>query len=155
MPKARKSDSRHGFHRLVVAIKTKDLRALDRRCAGAKALMQWKNELVSALGGADAISPQKAVLVDAIVRGKLFIDNIDVFLLEQKSLVNRRSKKAIPLLAQRQTLVDGLLRLLTAIGLDRIAKNSGGIPESWITKVLPAEEQEQVQEPGEKSGGHE
>jgi hypothetical protein len=137
MPRTRAKGSRHGLHRLMVAVKTKDLRALDRRCAGAKALLQWKGELLEALGGPDAISPQRAALVDAAVRGKLFLDAVDAWLLQQGSLVNGRRKSILPALAQRQSLADGLLRVLTTLGLDRVERDGGRLPESWVERVQP------------------
>jgi hypothetical protein len=115
--------SRHGLHRLMVAVKAQDLRALDKRCAGAKALMQWKAELISDLGGEANLSSQKRVLVDAAVRSKLFLDSLDGWLLQQRSLVNARKKSILPALGQRQTLVDGLVRILSLLGLDRVQKD--------------------------------
>ena len=114
--------NRHGQRALMVAIKTRDLRALDRRCVGFKALMEWKSELVTALGGPENVSPQKMSLLDLIVRSKLYLDNLDAWLLTQRSLVNGRKRAVLPALMQRQTLVDGLARLLSQIGLERQAR---------------------------------
>lgn len=91
----------------MVAIKTRDLGALDRRCVGYKALMEWRSELLAALGG-PGISPQKMTLLDAAVRSRLFLDNLDMWLLSQRSVVNAKRKAVLPALLQRNTLVDSL-----------------------------------------------
>jgi hypothetical protein len=114
--------SRHGQRTLIAAIKVRDLNALDKRCAGYKALAAWRSELIEALGGEDAVTPQKRVLVDAIVRSKLYIDNLDCWLLGQRSLVNGRKRAVLTAVMQRQTLVDGMARLLSQIGLERQQK---------------------------------
>jgi hypothetical protein len=121
--------NRHGHRALMVAIKTRDLRALDRRCAGYKALTEWKSEMIEALGGEANLTPQKKVIVDAIVRSKLFLDSLDAFLLSQKSVVNARRRAVLPALMQRQTLVDGLSRLLRDVGLERAQKRIPTIAE--------------------------
>ena len=131
--------SRHGLNRLMVAIKTRDLRALDRRCAGSKALMEWKADLLRDLGGESNLSVQKRTLADAAVRSKLFIDSIDVWLLQQRSLVNARKKSILPALAQRQTLLDGLLRIFEKLGLERLAE---GVSEERRIAVVYAKESE-------------
>lgn len=73
---------------------------------------------MTALGGQEKISPQKTALVDVVVRIRLYIDHIDGFLMEQKNLVNRKRKTILPILRERQGLVDSLGRLLSLLGLD-------------------------------------
>ncbi len=116
---AAKPRTRHGLHALKVAVKTRDVAALDRRCAGAKALLQWRLELLTALGGEENVTPQKRVLVDAIVRSKLYLDHVDSFLMTQPSLVNKKRRAVLPILLQREQLVASLSRLLSQIGLER------------------------------------
>ena len=57
-------------------------------------------------------------VVDAAVRTKLFLDHVDAHLMEQRALTTRNGRLK-PLLEQRQRLAEGLLRLLTAVGLER------------------------------------
>jgi hypothetical protein len=134
--------SRHGLNAIKVAVKCRGLAAIDGRTLAARSLIQWRSELLRDLGGQENLSAQQMALVDTAVRSKLFIDHVDAYLLGQKSLVNRRSRAVLPVLHERQTLVDSLVRLLGQLGLERVAKDAGGIPDAWITKVHPVEEPE-------------
>jgi len=113
---------RHGLHRLTVAIKTRDLRALDRRCAGAKALLRWRADVLEALGGPDAVSPQKMALVEIACRQRLLLDSADEYLLGLQSIVNRKGRHVHRVVLERQTIADSLLRILIALGLERQKK---------------------------------
>jgi hypothetical protein len=85
--------------------------------------MAWRQDLLSALGGQDATSPQEQALVDLVVRTKLYVDSIDAWIMEQPSLVQARRKSILPVLRERQTLADSLARLLGQLGLQRRAKD--------------------------------
>jgi hypothetical protein len=97
----------------------RDVSEMDARYAPVKNVKQWKTKLVEALGGEAAITPQKSLLVDAAARSALFIADVDAYLLET-GVVNRRRRSTVPALAQRETLVTNMLRLLTALGLERV-----------------------------------
>lgn len=125
MPDKRKT---HGLH----ALKARSWRQIDRRSAGFRAVMQWKNELLRDLGGAESVSAQQMALLELIVRSRLFLDHVDCWLLEQASLaslVNKRRKSIIPALKERQALVDSLARLLGQLGLKRVAKSIPALAE--------------------------
>lgn len=109
---------RHGLNALMTRVKVRGLNAIDRRTLAARELLAWRQDLVTALGGQEKISPQKTALVDVVVRIRLYIDHIDGFLMEQKNLVNRKRKTILPILRERQGLVDSLGRLLSLLGLD-------------------------------------
>jgi hypothetical protein len=85
-------------------------------------MIQGKHELVSALGGLENISPQRMLLVDAIVRTRLLVDSCDAFILSQESVVNRRKRTLWPIVHQRQSLVDSLSKLLSQVGLERVPR---------------------------------
>jgi hypothetical protein len=91
--------------------------------------MAWRSELLDDLGGADAVSAQRMALVESAVRTRLFIDHLDHWLLEQKTLVNARRKAAMPILRDRQALADSLARLLSLLGLERAARPAKTLPE--------------------------
>jgi hypothetical protein len=95
---------------------------VDGRTVAYRAVMSWKQELLRDLGGQDHVSSQRLAIIDMAVRTRLFIDHIDSFLLVQRSLINKRRKAIIPLLRERQSLVDSLSRLLAQLGLERQAK---------------------------------
>jgi hypothetical protein len=146
LPKKR---SRHGLTALRAAVKCNGLEAVDNRTRAARSLMQWRAQLLADLGGEENLSAQRMALVEAVTRTRLFVDHVDAFLLSQSSLVSRKRKSVLPVLRERQSLVDLMARLLGQLGLNRVAKDSGAIPESWITKVQPVQDQDvqqQVQE---------
>ncbi len=52
-------------------------RLIDKRTATGRALAEWRKELVSNLGGKDAISAQQAAVIELAVKSKLLLDSID------------------------------------------------------------------------------
>jgi len=114
--------SRHGLTALKARVAVRGLAAIDGRTLAAKSLFAWRSELLDALGGLPNVSPQKLALVETAVRTKLFLDHVDAFLLAQTSLIDRRRRAVLPILRERQALVDGLSRVLAQIGLDRVPR---------------------------------
>jgi hypothetical protein len=107
---------------LKKAVKTLGGRLIDRRTSLGKALDQWRGQLVADLGGPDMISTQEKSLVDLAVRTKLLLDSVDVWLLQQPSLINTRKKKIHPAVLERQQLADALAKYMGQLGLKRRAK---------------------------------
>jgi hypothetical protein len=58
-----------------------------------------------------------------VVRGSLYLDHIDSYLLAQESLVSIEGVH--PALVQRQAVADHVARLLNQLGLDRVARKLG------------------------------
>jgi len=137
--KGAKDRSRHGLNALLARVKVCGLESIDKRTAAAKALLRWRKELIHDLGGAEAISAQKMMVIDDVIRLKLYVDHLDNFLLAQKSLIDRRRKTVLPLLRDRIHAAESLVRKLQTLGLDRVEIDGGTLPESWITKVKPYE----------------
>ncbi len=117
-----RSYSRHGLNALKARVKVHGLSAIDRRTVGAQALVAWRNQLLRDLGGEETVSAQQMALVEMAVRTRLYIDSLDAWLMEQKSLVNRRRKAVLPVVKERQQLVDSLARILGQLGIERRAK---------------------------------
>jgi hypothetical protein len=92
---------------------------LDRRSVAARALLDWRADLVAALGGEQTVTPQQTALVEVATRTRLYVDHLDAFLLEQRSLVNAKKRTVLPVLRERQQLADSLARLLGQLGLER------------------------------------
>jgi hypothetical protein len=88
----------------------------------AKHWAAWRSELVADLGGEDNISAQERTIVDLCVKHKVMLDSIDAWLLAQKSLVNMRKRALFPVVLQRNTLQDSLVRNLQVLGIKRIVK---------------------------------
>jgi hypothetical protein len=104
------------------ALNTLSGRAIDHRTTVGKALSQWREDLVTDLGGPENISVQQNAIVDLAVRTKLMLDSIDSWLLAQDSLVYESKRALLPAVLQRLQLADALARYLTALGLKRQAK---------------------------------
>jgi hypothetical protein len=153
--------TRHGLNVLKVAVKVRGLAAIDKRTAAGQALIAWRQELLSDLGGEDSVTAQRRALVDMAVRTRLYVDHLDAFLMEQRSLVNRRRKSVLPVLRERQSLVDSLSRLLAALGLERQQRPVKSLAEYIAereTRTKSADEQEPSEidrnaEPAEMSEG--
>ena len=108
----------------MARVTLRGLNAIDRRTAAARALLAWRSEVIGALGGEDALSPQQKTLIDLAARAKALLDHVDAWLFEQPSLVNRRSRTLLPVLIQRQGIANDLAKLLDQLGCDRVpAKN--------------------------------
>ena len=60
--------------------------------------------------------------MDLAVKSKLLLDSIDVWLLTQPTLINKRKKSVLPVVRERQQLADGLAKYLAMVGLDRRSK---------------------------------
>ncbi len=71
----RQAYSRHGLNVLKARVKVRGLQAIDRRTAAARALLNWRKELVADLGGPEAISAAQSALIEATCRTKLFLDS--------------------------------------------------------------------------------
>lgn len=121
--------SRHGLNALKARVKVRGLAAIDRRTAAGRALLAWRAELVADLGGVEGLSAQELALIDLAVRTRLYVDSLDVWLMEQPSLVLSRRKAVVPVLRERQQLSDSLARLLGQLGLHRRQKAAPSLAE--------------------------
>jgi hypothetical protein len=110
----------HGLSILKRAVNGLGNRVIDKRTATGKALAKWRKDLERDLGG--DVSTQQGAIVDLAVKSKLLLDSIDVWLLTQPSLINKRKKTLLPVVLQRQQLADGLARYLSMLGLERKVK---------------------------------
>jgi hypothetical protein len=117
----RRSYTRHGLNALMVRVKLRGFKAIDRRMVAARTALSWRAELLEDLGGEAEVSAAQLALVDVAVRTRLYLDHVDAVLMERTSLVIR-GRRLLPLVEQRQRLADGLARLLGQLGLERRAK---------------------------------
>jgi hypothetical protein len=106
--------------------------------------MRFRSELIDALGGEQRLSPQQITLIDGASRVRLYLDHIDSFLLEQQSLVNKRTRRMLTIVRDRIALADSLNRYLSLLGLQRHEKDLGSLPESWVEKVKPPKPEEET-----------
>ena len=117
---ARRTYTRHGLNALMVRVKLRGLKAIDRRTLAARAVLDWRAELLADLGGEAEVSAAQLALMDVAVRTRLYLDHVDAVLMERTSLVVR-GRRLLPLVEQRQRLADSLARLLGQLGLERRA----------------------------------
>ena len=78
------------------------LDAVDKRSGPARLLLEWRRDLVADLGGEAAVTAQQRALVEVATRTKLYVDHLDAFLMQQRSLINKTRKTGLPVLLQRQ-----------------------------------------------------
>ena len=111
---------KHGLHPLKRAVNTLGNRFLDKRTMASKALVQWREDLIRDLGG--DVSTQQDAIISLAIKTKLLLDSVDVWLLQQPTLILKRKRAIIPAVAQRQVLADALARYMGMLGLARKSK---------------------------------
>jgi hypothetical protein len=136
---------RIGLKGLIRTVSAKGLRGVDARSAASRAVRDWRRALFDDLGGEANCSTQQRTLVDMASRSVLILNHIDAFLLETPTLLNRKLKKIAPIVLQRQTLADGLLRHLTALGLERRGRPLPSLAEYLSEKYSEGEEHAEVE----------
>jgi len=115
---ARRPYTRHGLNALMARVSLKGLRAIDRRTAAARAVLDFRRDLLDDLGGEAAASAAQLALVEVATRTRLYLDHVDAHLLERGSLIVRRTR-LLPLVEQRQRLASGLVDVLSKLGTPR------------------------------------
>jgi hypothetical protein len=120
--RGRPKATRHGMYATMAKVKLSGLASIDRRSSGARALLEWRDQLCADLGGLENLSAQRIVLVDLACRTKALVDHVDAYLLSLDSVVNKRRRALFPIAMQRQTLAESLARILNQLGLDRVEK---------------------------------
>ena len=132
--KAKRTYSKHGLARQKAAFSKRGVHALDRRTRAARELIQWRNDLVSDLGGEEAVTTQQHAVIDMAVRTKLLLDSVDAWLLTQPSLINKRKKSLLPVVQQRQHLADSLSKYMGQLGLERKMKPTPSLQDYLANK---------------------
>ena len=122
-PKGNANARRHGLNPLKKVLYTLGNRALDKRTVAGRALVEWRDDLIRDLGG--DVSTQQDAIISLAIKTKLLLDSIDVWLLQQPTLIIKRKKAIIPAVQQRQVLADALARYLSQLGLERRHKVVG------------------------------
>src|SRR5439155_8179059 len=84
-----------------------------------QALAAWRQSLIDDLGGAEALSTQRAALVEEVVMQRLLLDGTNAFLATLPSPVNKRKRCYYPIIRERAGQVALLQSLLRDLGLER------------------------------------
>ncbi len=82
-----------------------------------------REALIDACGGADAVSPQRLVLIEKIVVQEVLCHSLDAFVLAMPNPVNKRSRCLFPIVRERVAQVTLLQSLLRDLGLERRARD--------------------------------
>jgi hypothetical protein len=114
--------TRLGLRLLRSRVEVRGMNELDRRTGAARELLAWRTALITDLGGEELISAQEKTLVELASRLKLILDHADAFILSLPSLINRKKKALIPIVAQRSQLAGELRDTLRQLGLKRVPK---------------------------------
>jgi hypothetical protein len=104
-------------------VRTLGSRTIDRRTRVGRALAGWCADLARDLGGADQLSTAQRALIEQAATTRLILDSIDGWLAQQPSLIDRRKRALLPVVRERQSLADALVRYLSTLGLERRAKD--------------------------------
>ncbi len=139
--RGRPRGSRHGLYAVMAKVKLRGLDAIDRRTSSARALLEWRDQLITDLGGTESISAARMALIDTAARTKVLLDAVDFWLLGQPSIVRNRRKTLIPVVTQRTALADSLSRTLNMLGLDKIERRVS------LTEYLSSAKKESESEP--------
>jgi hypothetical protein len=95
--KPRRSYQKHGFTQSLRGRSKAGRGHIDGRSALGRALVEWKADLIEALGGADNISPQERVLIEICARDHMILSSIDAWLMRQSSLIHSKKRQAYPI----------------------------------------------------------
>jgi hypothetical protein len=133
--KPRRTYTRHGLNALMVRVKLRGFRGIDRRMVAARRALAWRAELLEDLGGKAAVSAAQLALVEIATRSKIFLDHTDAVLMARETIVVR-GRRLLPLVEQRQELADGLLRTLQALGLEKRKPPPASLGE-WLAAARP------------------
>ncbi len=115
---AARTYTRHGLNALMARVSLRGLQAIDRRTAAARAVLDFRRELLDDLGGEAAVSAAQLALVELAARTRLYLDHVDATLMGRESLVVRRNR-LLPLVEQRGRLASSLIEVLSKLGLER------------------------------------
>jgi hypothetical protein len=126
----------HAYRPLKRAVRVLGTRAVDRRTRIGKALNAWRRDLIADLGGIDQLSKQEQAILEEAVLTKLILSSINVWLLEQKTLVNGRTRGVLPVVLHRNQLVTTLKVLLDSLGLKRRQRTIPSLGEYLAQKEI-------------------
>jgi hypothetical protein len=102
------------------ALRVLGSRRLDGRTAVAREVEAWKAAVRADLGG--DLTRAQETLLDAAATTALLVSSIDAWIAQQPTVIAARKRALLPVVLQRQQLVDSLGRQLERLGLSRRAK---------------------------------
>jgi hypothetical protein len=113
----------HGVTALAKALSRQGLRALDGRSALARHVRDFCAGVVADRGGQDALSTGQHKLVEVVGQDVALLAVADAYLSQQGAqVIDKRHRRFIALVEQRQRIASHLVDVLGKIGLDRRAR---------------------------------
>ncbi len=112
----------HGLNTAKRVVKELNTKPLDRRTAAGRQAAAFKDGIVADLGGEASVTEAQLQVIEMACKTRFLLDYVDSFLMELgPRMINKRTRSAYPIVQQRNTLADTLLRQLTTLGLERRA----------------------------------
>jgi hypothetical protein len=147
--RAKRTYTRSGLYSLRATLQVLGGRAIDRRTALGQAHEAWRESLIADLGGREELSVQRLALVDLALKSKLLLDSVDAWLLNQKSLVDKRRRCLLPVVRERTALASSFQSVLRDLGLERKAKPLRSLAELLAQHTAQEPAQAEQQQPVE------
>jgi hypothetical protein len=94
-------------------------RAIDGRSKLAYSIKAWRKDLIADLGG--DVSTQQLAIIECASLTRMMISSVDAWIVAQPSLLTR-DRVLMPVILQRQQLVNSLVSMMTQLGLQRRSK---------------------------------
>jgi hypothetical protein len=104
-------------------------------------VIDYRRDLIQALGG-DDVTPQQATLADLAARSLAIVNHMDAYLFSQPSLVNDKGQ-VLDLVEKRTGAVNSLVRILSTLGLKRVAPRPIDVREYFAQKHRNESESEE------------
>ena len=83
-----------------------------------------RDDLISARGGEEMVSPQERLLIDAAAHNALQLMFVDAWIMSKPTFVNEKKATVLPIVEVRQRIAKQLVTTLRVLGLDRKAKDT-------------------------------
>jgi hypothetical protein len=101
---------------------------------------QWRESVITDLGGHDVLTTTKLALINAALGSWLLLSTVDSYLMELASttgVVNRKHRAAFAIVEQRARLADSFVRQLQALGLEKQNTLPDGISIGHTVVIIP------------------
>src|SRR5262245_29121247 len=109
---------RSGLSTMKRAIAKLGARAIPGNTKLGYSLRIWQRDLIADLGGEENVSLAQRTIIECAATTRLMIGSLDAWITSQQTLITRE-RKLLPVVLQRQTMVDSLTRMLVQLGLER------------------------------------
>ena len=111
----------HGFYRRKTKLERVSFNDLNFSSAGGEQLRKRHYELLQHCGGEEFVSAVRRRVIERVIFCEYQLDCLDLYLAGLgPRIINRRKRGLIPIVRERDALVNTLIRLYDQIGLDPV-----------------------------------